>query len=480
MRILIIGAGPTGLGAAHRLHELGHEDFLLVDANPYFGGLATSFHDDAGFTWDLAVHVAHSHYHYVDQLMDNLLPGGFYHHERRSWVREYGAWIPYPFQYNVRHLPEEARRECVEGLRSLCAEPQTRDHRPKTEDQRQETTSESPSTVNCPPLTFQDWILSTAGEGIAKHFMIPYNRKIWTVDPSEMNAHWLGDRVPATDFERVVCNIEQGIDDVAWGPNSTFQFPKQGGTGAIWNAMGDRLPSEHIRLSTRLVALDVQRREARFSDGRTERYDQLISTMPLVKLAGLVGDREIHERAARLRHTTVHVVGVAAPMPIPDALRDKTWVYVPEAHLPFYRVTPFSLFSPAHTPDPDRFCSFLCEISRPAGDKTRTEDLVAPTLQGLREAGLIDIEPGTEHLYLMRADFGYPIPTLERDDILNDVLPELEKLGISSRGRFGGWKYEVANMDHSIMQGVEVVNRLLQGDEEMTLFHPHVVNAGKR
>ena len=529
MRILIIGAGPTGLGAAHRLHELGHEDFLLCDANPYFGGLATSFHDAKGFTWDLAVHVAHSHYHYVDRLMETLLPDGFYHHERRSWVREYGAWIPYPFQYNVRHLPEEARRECVEGLRALRRGPKpalqslgeggTTDNRPETEDQRPKTNSDSLSTVHLPatspagapqqrfarglciarqagrpvstahrslstvhrpPITFRDWILSTAGEGIAKHFMIPYNRKIWTVDPSEMNAHWLGDRVPATDFERVVRNIEQGIDDVAWGPNSTFQFPKQGGTGAIWKAMGERLPLENVRLSTRLVALDTQQRQARFSDGRTERYDHLISTMPLVQLTELVGNSEIHERAAGLRHTIVHVVGVAAPVPIPDVLRDKTWVYVPEDHLPFYRVTPFSIFSPSHTPDPDRFCSFLCEISRPAGDTTRTEDLVAPTLQGLREAGLIDIEPGKEHLYLMRAEFGYPIPTLERDDILNDVLPGLEALGISSRGRFGGWKYEVANMDHSIMQGVEAVERLLQGTEEMTLFQPHVVNAGKR
>lgn len=456
MRIIIIGAGPTGLGAAHRLHELGHADFCVYDALPYVGGLATSFHDDRGFTWDLAVHVAHSHYHYVDRLMETLLPDGFYHHIRKSWVREYGAWIPYPFQYNVRHLPAQAREECVQGLAAL------RDR-------------------NAPVINnFRDWILATSGEGIARHFMLPYNRKIWTVDPGEMNAHWIGDRVPATDLERVVRNIEQQKDDVSWGPNSTFQFPKAGGTGAIWNALAARLPREKIRLSTRLVRLDVRKHEATFSDGTVERYDHLISTMPLLKLTELTGSEELHGRASGLRHTIVHVVGVAPPFPIPESLEDKTWIYTPEEACPFYRVTPFSIFSPAHTPDPARFCSFLCEISRPAGDTTATRDLVAPTLEGLRAIGLVDAPADSTHVYLMRADYGYPIPTLDRDDILNEVLPELESLHLYSRGRFGGWKYEVANMDHSIMQGVEVADRILRGTPEITLSQPAAVNAGKR
>ena len=43
MKFCIIGAGPTGLGAAHRLAELGVTDFRVFDQNPYVGGLATSF-----------------------------------------------------------------------------------------------------------------------------------------------------------------------------------------------------------------------------------------------------------------------------------------------------------------------------------------------------------------------------------------------------------------------------------------------------
>jgi hypothetical protein len=42
----------------------------------------------------------------------------------------------------------------------------------------------------------------------------------------------------------------------------------------------------------------------------------------------------------------------------------------------------------------------------------------------------------------------------------------LEKHDIYSRGRFGMWKYEVSNTDHSLMQGVELINRLLLGEPE--------------
>jgi UDP-galactopyranose mutase len=48
------------------------------------------------------------------------------------------------------------------------------------------------------------------------------------------------------------------------------------------------------------------------------------------------------------------------------------------------------------------------------------------------------------------------------------LQPWLEARDVYSRGRFGGWKYEVANMDHSVMQGVEWAERMVLGREERT------------
>src|SRR4051794_35425707 len=83
-RIVIIGSGPTGLGAAHRLHELGYDDYVVLEANDYVGGLATSFTDDAGFTYDIGGHVMFSHYEYYDKLVDGLMGEDYTELEREA------------------------------------------------------------------------------------------------------------------------------------------------------------------------------------------------------------------------------------------------------------------------------------------------------------------------------------------------------------------------------------------------------------
>lgn len=456
-RILIIGAGPTGLGAAYRLNELGHTNFCVYEKNQYVGGLSASFTDNKGFLWDFAVHVAHSHYHYFDQLMKKLLPNGYYHHQRLSWIREYGRYIPYPFQYNLRHLPHEYTQECVQGLLALAEKP-CRDR----------------------SGNFHDWILSQFGSGIAKHFMFPFNRKIWATDLRRMGYQWIGDRVPGVNLERVLQHILLNKDDVSWGPNATFMFPKRGGTGAIWSALAKQLPAERLRLGVRLVGLDVKKQIAVFSDGTIENYDEIISSMPLNELLRLCGKTQWTRRAARLRFTHTHVVGVAPFFPLPKELHDKTWIYCPEDTSIFYRVTPFSKFSPTHVPIPGKQCSLMCEIS--VSDKTGmgTKGLIAATLSGLKATGILDPGKRHPHVFLMSSPYGYPVPTTDRDDILNEILPALKKLRILSRGRFGGWKYEVGNMDHSLMQGVEAAEHLLLNKTEKTLFNPNLINAGKR
>ena len=69
------------------------------------------------------------------------------------------------------------------------------------------------------------------------------------------------------------------------------------------------------------------------------------------------------------------------------------------------------------------------------------------------------------------------MPTLGRDRALAEIRPRFEERDVFSRGRFGAWKYEVSNQDHSFAQGVEAVDRWLDGAPERTLDDPAAVNA---
>lgn len=114
-KVVIIGSGPTGLGAAYRLQELGHKNFVVLDQATRAGGLARSDVDEEGFYWDYGGHVVFSHYEYFDKVLDNACPD-WVSHQREAWVWMRDRWVPYPFQNNIQRLPEEDLSKCVKGL----------------------------------------------------------------------------------------------------------------------------------------------------------------------------------------------------------------------------------------------------------------------------------------------------------------------------------------------------------------------------
>src|SRR6266480_3186806 len=85
-RVVILGAGPTGLGAGYRLAELGHHNWDIYEASDHVGGLAASFRDPEGFIWDQGGHVMFSHYSYFDDLVERMLRGDYDQHMRQAWV----------------------------------------------------------------------------------------------------------------------------------------------------------------------------------------------------------------------------------------------------------------------------------------------------------------------------------------------------------------------------------------------------------
>jgi protoporphyrinogen oxidase len=455
--ILVLGGGPTGLGAAHELARAGHPSWALFEREAEVGGLARSFRDDHGFTWDVGGHVLFSHYGRFTRVLDAILRDvGSVELERESWVRTGEAWVPYPFQNNVHRLPLDARVACLDGLVGAALAAAAGGARP--------------------PADFDEFVARTFGEPIADLFMRPYNEKVWGYPLRELGWSWIGERVAVPDPRRAVRSALLGEDDVSWGPNNRFRFPRRGGTGAIWRALAATLPAERIRCGAEAVALDAGRRTVTFSDGTTRRYDALVSTVPLPVLARMTGVPRLVELAGRLRHSSIHVVGVALAGRPPAELGTKCWMYFPDPDVPFYRVTQFSRYSPENVDDPSRHWSLLAEVCESPHRPVDAGSVAAATVRGLVASGLVESERQVRHTWTHRAEHAYPTPTRDRDELLGELLPALAKLGIWSRGRFGAWKYEVANMDHSYMQGVEVVQHLLHGAAELTVWEPGLVN----
>ncbi|MCA9297853.1 MAG: FAD-dependent oxidoreductase, partial [Phycisphaerales bacterium] len=229
--------------------------------------------------------------------------------------------------------------------------------------------------------------------------------------------------------------------------------------------------SDHIELEKDVESIDPDAKVIRFTDGTEATYDALISAMPLdilctEKLTSIPD--HVRDAAASLMHSSGYMVGIGLKRPCPST---KSWMYFPEDNCPFYRVTYLSNYSPYMTPDRDTHYSLLCETSASPDKPVDGDTIVEETITGLENAGLL--EPGERDdivsTWCYYADYSYPTPSVDRDRILSVVIPWLESKGIYSRGRFGMWKYEVANTDHTLMQGVECVNRLLLDEPEQTI-----------
>ncbi|KAJ5246132.1 hypothetical protein N7468_001115 [Penicillium chermesinum] len=474
--ILVIGAGPTGLGAAKRLHQIDGPSWLIIDSNEKPGGLAST--DTTLRLYDVGGHVIFSHYKYFDDCINEALPKetDWYTHQRISYVRYKGLWVPYPFQNNISVLPKEDQVRCINDLIDAALEARARAPTDK-------------------PKDFDEWNVRNNGEEITKIFMRPYNFK--------MQTGWLGERVAAPNLKALTNNVILNKVAGNWGPNATFRFPARDGTGGIWTAVAGTLPDEKKRFgkSGNVTKVDIPGHKVFLEDGTTIKYGKLISTMAVDFLGQISGDKKVIEASKDLYYSNTHVIGVGIRGSRPERIGDKCWLYFPEDNCPFYRATIFSNYSPYNqpaddvqlptlqladgqkgndgSPRPGPYWSIMLEVSESSMKPVDESTILADSIQGLVNTEML--KPGDEIVstYHRRFDHGYPTPSLERDGALKEILPHLYNNDILSRGRFGSWKYEVGNQDHSFMLGVEAVDNAVNGAVELTLNYPDFVNGRK-
>ncbi len=465
----IVGAGPTGLSAAYHLGP----DTLLLERNASVGGWCRSV-SAQGFTFDHAGHIMFSTDPDVLNMYRVLLGSNIHWQNREAWVYSKQVYTRYPFQGALYGLPPTVIKECVVGaIAARYGEaPGACAGGAAANTPQADACGASGSVPDCcadggidlaqtngqsgaAPNNFEQFIHRVWGAGIAKHFAIPYNKKLWTVPLSEMETSWLGGRVPLPNLDEI---IEGALEPVAKpvGPNARFGYPLTGGFQALMNGFLPHIQGQ-LELNADVVELLPRQHVLALADGRRFRYQHLISTMPLpelIKLIGVQAPDQVREAARALRHISVRCVNLGIGR---EHLTDKHWIYYPEDTI-FHRIFVQGNASP-HNNAPGGF-GLTCEISYSPWKPLPLdgEALIARCVDDCIKVGMLRSDDKVLVSNLVDMPYAYVVYDHARARNVALVKAWLAGHDIVLAGRYSEWEYY--NSDHAFIAGKKAAEGL--------------------
>ncbi|MFH1619839.1 MAG: FAD-dependent oxidoreductase [bacterium] len=442
--VLIIGAGLTGLSCAAGLE--GKREYLLLESTGRPGGLSGSDRK-GGFIFDYSGHLLHFHDPEVRKFILELLDGNVSLLKRDSRIWSHGVYTRYPFQANTYGLPPEVVSECVRGflksyLRSLRRSTPDRlgsppGNRPHPE--FHEGVYPLPST-----LSFKEWALSVFGEGICRHFMFPYNAKLWRRPLSSLGSDWCAPFVPRPRPEDVIRGAYHD-SRTPFGYNACFRYPIMGGIQSLADALTKK--AGNILYNCRVESVDFSEKKALVYGLGTVRFNRLVSTMPLKRLIETASGgvpASVRRAGLKLKFTSLSVLNLGAEGRAPGM----HWTYFHEKQFPFYRAGIYSNFS-RHLA-PDGACSYYIEFSH-HGKPGNRRQLEESSIRLLRQCGMLGEKSKVVEKHWQGIDCAYAIYDREREPALKTINSFLRSRGAVSAGRYGAWKYSF--MEEAIKDG---------------------------
>jgi UDP-galactopyranose mutase len=486
--IVVIGAGPTGLSAAYHIGQ----DAVLIEQADRVGGWCRSIEDN-GFTFDMAGHIMFSNDPYVHEMYHLLLGDNVHWQDREAWIYSKNVYTRYPFQGALYGLSPEVIKECVVGaiearFGSLNAKKPAEDkgtngdytgpeRRGMFEPLMKANGARRPrgytgterrlNAHKGPPRNFEEFIYKVWGAGIAKHFAIPYNQKLWAVPLDEMETSWLGGRVPLPNLEEM---IEGALSPSPkpMGPNARFGYPLNGGFQSLMNGFLPHLAGE-LRLETRVTAVSASEHTVTLSNGTVMRYEYLISTMALpalVRVMGTEAPAEVRKAAGGLRHVSVRCVNIGVGR---ENLTEKHWIYYPEDTV-FHRIFVQGNASPRCNP-PGGF-GLTCEITYSDAKPLPCDgqDLIQRCIEDCHRVGFF--QPSDPIWAANQVDMPVAYVVYDHDRAGNvEVIREwLSTQGIVLAGRYAEWEYY--NSDHAFIAGKKAAEQVAQLRQQGQLVEP--------
>lgn len=373
--VVVLGAGPAGLGAAYQLARQGVARVTVLDQAPTVGGNAGSFEFE-GFNADYGSHRLHPACDPVIlRDLRTLLGEELLDRPRHGRIRLGGRWIHFPLKPLDLLLgvpPSFALGVAADLLRKALPKP------PAAEE------------------NFASVLERGLGQTICREFYFPYAVKLWGIEPQELAATQAKRRVSGNSIGKILRKVVGMAPGLKKPGAGRFFYPRRG-YGQISNALyqaAEKAGAEFL-LNARVTAVECEGksvRRVRYTRSAAEheiRPDWVWTTLPIspfVRSLKPEPPREVLDAAARLGFRGMILIYVVLEQ---DQFTEYDAHYFPEVGLPISRLSEPKNYAAAREPrGKTLLCAELpCDPSDVLWDKSDAE-LGQLLVQWLEQAGL--------------------------------------------------------------------------------------------
>jgi protoporphyrinogen oxidase len=285
--------------------------------------------------------------------------------------------------------------------------------------------------------------------------MNPYNAKFWTVPPQELTCEWSEGMIPVPSLRQVVDGAQEESTNQL-GYNVHFWYPRRGGIERLPRAFSESLGN--IRTGSEISRIDLVKKEVEMSTGKKEKFDLLISTIPLPEMSRRIRglSKEMRKAFDALRWNSIFNVnlGIRSNGDAPK----RHWIYFPKPKTCFFRVGFPHNFSSDLVPEGQS--SLYAEVSYSDRKPIDKRKVIAHIRRDLKKTGLLSTKDRVSITDINDIEYGYPIYDRRYKAARKKVLSFLNDHGVIPCGRYGSWKY--MSMEDAILDGKRAAETIQQ------------------